>query len=170
MDLLESRLGPIDFQFPYFAKKRQVTQNDFMKRLAPFLEHLPKDGRHYVVEVRNKTWIDRRLTDLLAEHGVTLALIDHPWMHRPGQLARTEGVASGGFAYIRWLGDRYAIEKITTTWGEHVMDRRTDLEEWVPLIRKMLDQQVAVFGYVNSHYSGYAPGDVELLSGLLGLP
>jgi len=169
MNLLESRLGPIVFQFPYFAKKRQVTQDDFLLRLSPFLESLPKDDLRYVVEVRNKTWINRRLTDLLGEHTVTLALIDHPWMHRPGQLMRNDGIAGGGFAYIRWLGDRYAIEKITKTWGEHVLDRRADLEEWVPAIQTMLERQVSVFGYVNSHYSGYAPGDVELLSELLGL-
>ena len=169
MDILESRLGPIVFQFPYFAKKRQVTQEDFLRRLAPFLKHLPKDGHRYVVEVRNKTWIDRKLTDLLGAHAVTLALIDHPWMYRPGQLMRNDGILTGDFAYIRWLGDRYAIEKITTTWGEHVLDRKADLEDWVPAIRKMVEKRVPVFGYVNSHYSGYAPGDVELLSGLLGL-
>ncbi len=169
MDVLDSRLGPIVFQFPYFARKRQVTQDDFLARLAPFLRNLPKDGHRYVVEVRNKAWLNRRLTDLLGEQDVTLALIDHPWMHRPEQLARIDGTAAGGFAYIRWLGDRYAIEKITKTWGSHVYDRKADLENWVPIIRKTLENRTPVFGYINSHYSGYAPGDVELLTALLGL-
>ncbi len=169
MEVLGPRLGPVVFQFPYYAKKRQVTQDDYLRRLEPFLKQLPDRHRHWVVEVRNKTWINRRLTDLLAEHKVTLALIDHPWMHRPGQLARIDGIATGDFAYIRWLGDRYAIEKITTTWGEHVLDRRADLEQWVPVVQKLLALGKPVFGYVNSHYSGYAPGDVEALSGLFGL-
>lgn len=169
MEILDSRLGPIVFQFPYYAKKRNVTQDDFLKRLSPFLRQLPDQGHQWVVEVRNKTWITRKLTDVLSEHNVALALIDHPWMHRPGQLGRIDGIATGDFAYIRWLGDRYAIEKITTTWGEHVLDRRTDLEQWVPVVQKLLTLGKPVFGYVNSHYSGYAPGDVELLTGLLDL-
>lgn len=169
MEALESRLGPLVFQFPYYAKKRQVTQDEFLRRLGPFLKQLPDSHGRWVVEVRNKAWINRRLTDLLAEYQVTLALIDHPWMHRPGQLAAIDEIATGPFAYIRWLGDRYAIEKITTTWGEHVLDRRADLEQWVPVVQKLVALGKPVFGYINSHYSGYAPGDVEALSDLLGL-
>ena len=70
-------------------------------------------------------------------------------------------------AYIRWLGDRYGIEKITTTWNETVVDRIADLEEWTHYIQTLLDRPCPIFGYVNNHYSGYAPAAVELLEGLL---
>lgn len=169
MDTLGPRLGPVVFQFPYFSKKYTVTESDFVKRLGPFLRSLPQDGHSYVVEVRNKAWLRKPLLDTLAEREVTLALIDHPWMHRPETLMKIDGILTGRFAYIRWLGDRYGIEKITKKWNEHVIDRRKDLERWVPPIRMIVDKKLSVLGYVNSHYSGYAPGDVELLSELLGI-
>ena len=72
-------------------------------------------------------------------------------------------------AYIRLLGDRYAIEKITTTWGEQVIDRKPDLARWAPVMKSILSQRLNVFGYINSHYSGYAPGDVDTLYEMLGV-
>ncbi|MCC6696325.1 MAG: DUF72 domain-containing protein [Candidatus Hydrogenedentes bacterium] len=169
MQILGPRLGPIVLQFPYYARSKNVTQGEFLKRLTPFLKTLPREDHKFVVEVRNKSWLDRRLFEVLQGHGVTLALIDHPWMHSSAQLLKLEGILTGPFAYIRWLGDRYGIEKLTKTWGEHVIDRRADIESWVPAIKQILDKQIPVWGYFNSHYSGFAPGDVDVLSELLGL-
>ncbi|MBM3290751.1 MAG: DUF72 domain-containing protein, partial [Candidatus Hydrogenedentes bacterium] len=36
MDTLGPRLGPIVFQFPYYSKKYNVSEGDFLARLAPF--------------------------------------------------------------------------------------------------------------------------------------
>lgn len=168
MDTLGPRLGPIVFQFPYYSKKYNVNESDFLERLAPFVESLPKDGHLFVVEVRNKLWIRKPLLELLGSHGITLALIDHPWMYRSEQLMKVGGILTGPFAYVRLLGDRYGIEKITKTWGEHVIDRKPDLERWATVMKSILGQRLNVFGYVNSHYSGYAPGDVDTLYQLLG--
>lgn len=167
ISLLGDRLGPILFQFPYFAKRRGVTQGEFLKRLEPFLDELPRNGYRFAIEVRNKTWIDHPLLQLLNEHRITLALIDHPWMASPGDLIQKEGIISGDFAYIRWLGDRRGIEKITTTWNQTVIDRSTDLQRWVPPIQHLLDQQLDIFGYINNHYAGYAPDNLEQLKRLL---
>ncbi len=147
-------------QFPYFAKRRGVTLDDFLGRLDPFLKEVPRD-LSFAVEVRNKTWVTKKLCGVLAEHGVTLALIDHPWMYRPSQLFKHPEVVTGEFLYVRWLGDRHGIEEITKTWNEHVVDRAGDMEQWVPGIESVLDSGKNVLGYVNNHYSGYAPGDVN---------
>lgn len=168
MQLLGPRLGPVVFQFPYFAAKKNVKQRDFLERLTPFLKTLPKDGFRFVVEVRNKAWLNERLFEPLRDHGVALALIDHPWMAPPKQLTALAGAITAPFTYIRWLGDRYGIEKITTTWNEHVVDRNNDMLEWLPLVRRELEKKVDVFGYVNSHYSGYAPGDANFFREKLG--
>ena len=34
------------------------------------------------------------------------------------------------FAYVRWLGNRRGIEKVTTVWDKTVVDRAEDLEHW----------------------------------------
>ncbi len=48
-----------------------------------------------------------------------------------------------------------------------IVDRAADLNAWVPGIKHTLDQQVAVFGYVNNHYSGHARPIVDTLQELL---
>jgi uncharacterized protein YecE (DUF72 family) len=169
MDRLGDKLGPILFQFPYFAKRTGVDLDEFVARLGPFLDLLPRDGHRFALEVRNKSWLTPPLLDLLREHGVSLALIDHPWMPRPADLPDVGILLTGPFAYIRWLGDRKGIERITKTWGETVLDRRSELLEWAPLIRSVLDRRTGVFGFVNNHYSGHAPADIALLREALGV-
>ncbi|MCX7013539.1 MAG: DUF72 domain-containing protein [Candidatus Sumerlaeota bacterium] len=158
---LGDRLGPLLLQFPYFAKKSGIDAEEFLKRLRPFLDALPKGEFQFVVEARNKMWIAPPLLDCLAEHRVPLALIDHPWMWPPRQLFQRKGILTGPFAYVRWLGDRGGIEKITKTWGQTVIDRAADMAAWVDPLKALLEQRVPVYGYFNNHYSGYAPADVE---------
>ena len=168
MDRLKEKRGPLLFQFPYFAKRRGVTLQAFLDRLAPFLDLLPKEGYSFAVEVRNKGWITDPLLDLLRVHGVALALIDHPWMARPAQLFRHPGIVTGDFLYVRWLGDRQGIEKVTKVWNEVVVDRKADLDAWVPHLKSVLERGIRVHGYVNNHYSGYAPENVAYLEQALG--
>lgn len=77
------------------------------------------------------------------------------------------GILTGSFGYIRWLGDRLGIEKITKSWDKSIIDRRNDFAAWVPAIKAMFNAQLPVFGFVNNHYSGHAPTDVDTLRGLL---
>lgn len=167
MTVLGPRLGPILFQFPYYAKSKAVTLNEFLDRLGRFLAQLPRERFRFAVEIRNKAWLGDALFNALRERNVTLALIDHPYMPPPAYWLKNPGFVTGSFAYFRWLGDRYAIEKRTTTWNETLIDRKPDFLQWVPVVKQILDTRIPALGYVNSHYSGYAPGDVELLSRLL---
>ncbi|MEK7798526.1 MAG: DUF72 domain-containing protein, partial [Acidobacteriota bacterium] len=135
--------------------------NPFIDRLETFLPSLPR-GRRYAVEVRNKTFVTARLLRLLRQHGVALALIDHPWFFGVEQLMRMNGVLTAEFAYIRWLGDRKGIEKKTTRWDSLIVDRRRDMGRWIPAIHGMLDRGLTVYGYFNNHYAGYAIGSIDL--------
>ena len=76
MNILGDKLGPLVFQFPHFDRWKFPKKEDFLAVLAPFLGKLPADHQ-FVVEIRNKTWLDARLTDLLGEHKIALALTDH---------------------------------------------------------------------------------------------
>lgn len=168
MDRLDDKRGPLLFQFPYFAKRQNVTLTDFLGRLQPFLELLPENSGHdFALEVRNKTWIAPPLLDMLEHHRVALALIDHPWMSRPKQLFQTQGIFTAPFTYIRWLGDRKGIEQVTQIWNESVVDRSQDIDAWIPGLKQALEKQLKVYGYVNNHYGGYAPNDVEHIEAAL---
>lgn len=167
MSLLGPKLGPILFQFPYYAKRTGVTEDAFLVRLTRFLKQLPEAGFRFAVEVRNKTWMNPALFEILRDHHVGCCLIDHPWMSSPDQLFRQRELVTAPFAYLRWLGDRRGIEEITQVWNASVVKRERDLARWAPHINDLLEGQIDVFGYVNNHYGGYAPDNLDELERLV---
>lgn len=163
MSLLGNKLGPILFQFPYFAKRTGITEDIFLHRLRNFAAMLPKNEFQFAVEVRNKAWVNAYLFEILHDHNLAFTFIDHPWMSPPDQLFKNTGCLTTNFAYIRWLGDRKGIENITKVWNETVVDRTRDIAAWAPHIQDMLDKSIDVYGYVNNHYGGYAPAEADKL-------
>jgi uncharacterized protein YecE (DUF72 family) len=65
------------------------------------------------------------------------------------------------FTYIRWLGDRKAIEEITTVWNKTVVDRTAELQSWVDVCQKIQKRGVTQYVYANNHYAGFAPATIE---------
>jgi uncharacterized protein YecE (DUF72 family) len=161
MGLLGDKLGALLFQFPYFAKRDFATPQAFLDRLAPVLDRLP-EGYRFAVEVRNRGWITRHLLDLLRAHRVALALTDHPWMPPIQELIRRHDVATADFSYIRWLGDRQAMEAMTQKWDRLVVDRQQDTTAWAMVVRQLLARHLAVYGFYNNHYAGHSPGSIAL--------
>jgi uncharacterized protein YecE (DUF72 family) len=64
MDILGPKLGPMVFQFPFFDRWKFPKQDSFFGVLTPFLKKLPTDHK-FVIEIRNKTWLDARFADVL---------------------------------------------------------------------------------------------------------
>jgi uncharacterized protein YecE (DUF72 family) len=160
MDVLKEKLGPLLFQFGYFNKKAFVGVNDFLARLIPFLKKLPKDHQ-YAVEIRNKNWIVPQFIEALRERKIAFALVDHAWMPRPTQIFEKLDPITADFTYIRWLGDRKGIEQQTKTWNQLIINRRTELEEWVDICRKIAKRKIQILAFANNHYAGYGPGTVD---------
>jgi uncharacterized protein YecE (DUF72 family) len=161
MDELGNKLGPLLFQFGYFNKSKFKTGDEFLARLKPFLQKLPK-GYRFALEIRNKNWMGAPFVDLLRENGVALTLIDQSWVPRPWELNPKLDVITADFTYVRWLGDRKNIEARTDTWDRTIVDRTRDLTEWVEVLRKIHKRKVQIFAYANNHYAGHAPATVEL--------
>ena len=168
METLGEKLGPLLFQFGKFDKYLFKSLDDFLERLIPFLKKLPKD-RQFAVEIRNKNWLVPKLTDLLREHGVALALIDQSWMPRPWELKEQFDLITSDFTYVRWLGDRKGIEEKTTTWDKMIVDRQGDLSEWVSLLKKIQERRIMILAFANNHYAGFGPGTVDLFRRLWGM-
>lgn len=72
-------------------------------------------------------------------------------MPRPDKLFEKFDPITADFSYIRLLGDRKGIEKIT--------DRTAELTTWVDVCQKIQSRGVTIFVYANNHYAGFAPGD-----------
>lgn len=160
MDLLGDKLGPIVWQFPYFRQDAFRGVGFFIERLEPWLKKLPKNY-HWVIEVRNKGWLSEKLYSVLRRHGAALALIDHPWMPRPDAVFNTGDPVTADFTYIRWLGDRKGIEERTKVWDKTIIDRTTELTEWVRIMRGLAARGIRIYAFANNHMSGHAPDTVN---------
>ena len=164
LTLLREHLGPIVIQFPYFRKASGIDIGAFEARLGPFLSSMRErfDGR-LAVEVRNKTYLRASLFALLADHGAALIATDHSYMPAPAEfLERVDEWPDPGFAFLRLLGDRMGIERVTKTWEREVIDQSWRLSIWAEWIRAM-QQRGDVYAFVNNHYAGHAPATVARL-------
>lgn len=143
IEALGGKLGPLLLQFPPFLKPAHTALDDL-------LEKLPKK-RLVAAEFRNRRWFTEETYKLLGDHGVALASTT-----RPG----APDVDTAGFAYIRWEGDRKAVDAER---GEVQVDRGAETAEWAPKVRRHLGSGREVYGYFSKFYSGYPPSDVEAL-------
>jgi len=164
MGLLHEKLGPLLLQFPRFSKY-EIQADEFSRRLRFFLERIKNCPTcRFVVEIRNRAWLDKRFTDLLREYNVALALTDTSFMPRPWEMKENFDLVTTDFLYVRWLGDRHGIEKITRVWDRTVVDRTDELRNWVQIFKTTIANKkiLKVFAFSNNHYGGNGPGTVKL--------
>lgn len=166
MRLLGPRLGPLVLQFPYFNREAFPSAGPFLERLDAFLRDLPRPGFTYGVEVRNKAWVGPELRAVLARHQAVLVLVDQAWMPHGDEVEARLDPVTGPLAYVRLLGDREGIERLTTTWGKVVVDQGPRLQRWARLLVRLMDRGVKSLVYVNNHYAGHAPATVRALRDL----
>ena len=163
LDILGPKLGPIIFQFPLFDRWKFPKQDSFLGVITPFLEKLPADHK-FVIEIRNKNWLDAKFADVLREYNVALALTDTSFVPRPWEMKEKFDLITADFAYVRWLGDRKGIEEQTKTWDKVIVDRKSDLKKWVDLLKEMVMNKKLrkLFAFANNHYAGHGPATVKL--------
>jgi uncharacterized protein YecE (DUF72 family) len=159
--LLGEKLLCCLLQFGYFNRSKFASLNAFLERLDSFLAAWPTDVP-VAVEVRNKTWMTPALGDCLRRHRAVWVLPDQVWMPAPLSLVERLDVVTGPFAYVRLLGDREAVDALTTTLDHIVIDRGEQVTADAQAIRQ-LQQRVPVTVFVNNHFAGYAPETVRQL-------
>jgi len=101
-EVLGSKLGPVLFQLPPFARKDAA-------KLRDFLAILPKDRRS-AFEFRHASWFDDETYALLREHGVALCAADTDETVDPDGLVVP--TAPWGYARLRrteYPGDSLAV-------------------------------------------------------------
>jgi uncharacterized protein YecE (DUF72 family) len=167
MGILNEKLGPLLFQFPKFTKY-QIQPDEFSRRLRFLLNRVKELPVRFAVEIRNKAWLDERFTDLLREYNVALALTDTSFILRPWEVKEKFDLVTTDFVYVRWLGDRHGIEKITQVWDKTVVDRTDDLKNWVDVLRELIFNKKIrkTFAFANNHYAGHGPATVKLFMDL----
>jgi uncharacterized protein YecE (DUF72 family) len=166
MDLLGPKCGPLVLQFPYFNKQAFSSSEPFFARLDLFLAGLP-DRFRYAVEIRNRNWLRPELCDLLRRHRTALVLTDLHYMPHPASVAEKLDVATTDFTYGRLIGDRKAIDAVTSTFDRVVLDQSDRLGRWATLMRKLLPGVEAAYLYANNHYAGHAPETIRQLAEMI---
>lgn len=180
MSRLGDKLGPLLFQFPYLAKKKDEqeykTGDQFRQKLKKFLSTLPTSDFRFTVEVRNSHWLQPALTDLLKEHGVALTLTCYYTMPALGQLMKDLDVVTSDFSYVRFLGHHQRMDSLIDKlmkeegkekqWNELVVDKADEMQRWINAMRELVARNLDVYVYFNNHYAGFAPGSVELFKEL----
>jgi uncharacterized protein YecE (DUF72 family) len=160
ISLLGDRLGPLLMQFPYFNRNVFPSREPFEKLLKPFLKSLPREFK-FALEIRNKAWISWDFLELLREHSVAFALVAQAWMPRIDTLAKALDLVTSDFAYVRFIGDRKAIEAKTLCWDKLVEDKTPEMAVWVGELKKIVNRGVKTYAFFNNHYAGFAPGSVK---------
>jgi uncharacterized protein YecE (DUF72 family) len=144
VELLSEKLGPLLLQFP------STFQDEQLGLLGDFLKHLPDEHR-YVVEIRNKKFLNESLYSILKESKVALAWVES------ASLPLIDEVTSQ-FIYVRWEGDR---KKVNGTLGKTEIDRTNDTKLWAHKLKPYLEKQMDVFGYFSKFYSGNPTTDIQ---------
>lgn len=140
--LLKEKLGVILWQFP------PTVTLDF-ERLKTFLELLGSYEMKNTFEFRNKTWINKKVINLLKKNNVALCMADYPDFLNKLPI-------TADFVYIRRHGKD----------GSYATCYSLDsLKEDAKTIKSYLKQKKDTFIYFNNDASGYAPKNaIELIS------
>lgn len=162
---LKSRTLCVLLQFGYFNRAAFASVSPFFARLRSFLDQYGKRAR-FAVEIRNKNWLTTDYFALLRECEAVAALVEHAWLPPIDELSERADVVTGPFAYVRLIGDRDGIEKITTSWDKIVVDRSRELDRIAGSLRKIA-VRVPVVVFVNNHYAGHGPQTCRDLRGRL---
>ncbi len=162
MSRLGARQGPLLLQFPHFTREAFEAPAPFFDRLERFLEDLPRE-LSYAVEIRNRDWLDDAFMKLCRRHHAAWVLVDRSGIPHGQEVAARFDPVTSSFAYVRLLGDRERIERITTQWNREVLDHGPSLERWAELLAWMDERQVPTWVFTNNHYAGHAPTTVRRL-------
>lgn len=99
-----------------------------------------------------------------------MAPLDRSRVPRPSILFEKFDPIKTDFTYVRWLGDRKAIARRTRTWNRIVVDRSSELQEWVKYCHQIVQRGVSVYAFANDHYAGHgAAWFLRLLRALVPL-
>jgi uncharacterized protein YecE (DUF72 family) len=164
--LLGDKLLCCCLQFGYFNKKAFVNVQAFLERLDGFLSDWPADVP-VAVEIRNKTWMTEQLAERLRAHKAVWVLSDQTWMPSPLYIVQKFEAVTGPFGYVRLLGDRAEVDRLTSTLDRIVVDRKDQIHADAEAI-KVLAKRVPVLAFINNHFAGYAPETLRQLQEALG--
>ena len=161
---MHDKLGAIIFQFEYLNKQKMPSLNEFLDRLADFLDHVPS-GFDYAVEIRNPRYYTSTYNAFLRQYSLSPVLIDGTYMPPLSEVIQTLDIRAGKKLIIRLQGpDRQKIEKQThNKWDTIVSPQDAGLSVVSGIVKEQLKEGRNVIVSVNNHYEGCAPLTIQRL-------
>ena len=150
---LEQRLGPLLVQMPADFVRESGTAGVLDRFLAAVPAHV-----RVAVEFRHRSWHRPETYDLLRARRACIAWTD--WRDLPPMREITTD-----FLYVRWLGDRHAIER----YDRVRIDRGAEFEGWERDLKRALPEVREVYGYFNNHWAGHSPASANEMKRRLAL-
>jgi uncharacterized protein YecE (DUF72 family) len=156
-------------QLGYFNREQIPSLEAFLEILDAFLAGWPHATVPLALETRNPRWVVPELAEVLRRHNTSLTLTLQKWMPRPGEIMTRLDPVTGPLVYFRLLGNREAIEKLTSTFNKIVVDKSEELAACAQAIAELANRAPVVV-FINNHYAGFAPETARQLHRILGIP
>jgi len=155
---LESKLGPIMFQFEYLNKQKMPSKEAFFERFGEFIDRAPK-GYQYAVETRNPKYLSPAYFAFLKGLGLGFVYVHGYFMPPVGEVFDTFKPETASFEVIRLHGgDRAEIEGRTgEVWNTIVAPKPADLEAAARIVRANAKKRVLTYLNMSNHFEGSAP-------------
>ena len=166
LQFLKHKCGPLVIQLPYFNRTVFRSNEDFLERLSSFLNGLPKDFR-YALEIRNKNFLTPDFFQLLKSCNTCLVLADLLYMPRPWELPSSYPLITSDFSYIRLIGDRKSLDKLTNTFDKIVIDKKPLLLKWATFVSQQANSLDEIYIFANNHFAGHGPATIRQLMDIL---
>ncbi len=166
LEPLRGKIGMLMLQFEYLNTQKMPTQAEFLARLGPFFDAVPR-SIPCAVEPRNPRWLDQRYFRFLSDRGLSHVFLQGYHMPPIVETYRKCGHLLRSAAVVRLHGpDREGIEQATgESWHSIVAPKDDELSQVVEMIRDMRGRSLTVYLNVNNHYEGSAPLTIERIWG-----
>lgn len=155
--LLGDKLAVMLIQLPpSFEGSKENAQN-----LRGLLAELPRDQK-FAVEFRQRDWFIKWTFQELENAGVSLALVEGPWLPREVMFDAI-GKVIADHTYIRIMGER-DLQKFDRIYRH----RDDELEQWARNIERIGSREIYI--YTDNYFEGFAPETANKVLRLLGMP
>lgn len=135
-----------------------LTAKEGMKKLEALIHMLDPSFR-YAIEVRNKSWFDKSVYNLLSDNNICLAWSQLDTIHTPPEL-------TSDLLYLRFIGDRSIDAK---EFGRIQKDRLKELQRWSKEVKRLKDKAKYAIVAANNHYAGFGPATANSFRKMVGL-
>ena len=145
-ELLGDHLGPTLVQLPPKWRRNVARLDEFLAATPP--------GQRWAVELRERSWLDDSVFDVLRRHGAALCIHDllesHPF------------VLTAPWTYVRFHGPDARERPYWGRYGGRRLWRMADR------MSEVMEQGGDVYCYFNNDYEGHAVVDATWLASRLG--